>query len=145
MKHHLGIIAIAAVCALGLCVCQKASAAAIVDYARFESPSELATLISKNTVPYILVDVRTAEEYKAGHIPTAVNIPYDTIAQNVPTPDKSALIIVYCKAGTRATAAKKTLDGLGYLHVINFGGISKWTGALNDTSLPGDCPCKVSQ
>jgi phage shock protein E len=81
-------------------------------------------------VPYILVDVRTAEEFASGHIPTAVNIPYDTILENPPTRDKAALIIVYCRSGSRSTAAYSSLNGAGYTNVVNFGAIGRWKGEL---------------
>jgi phage shock protein E len=110
--------------------------------ARYADPTALNNLIGEKTELYILVDVRTAQEYQGGHIPTAINIPYDVIAERVPSPDKSELIIVYCQTGRRATAAKETLDGMGYLRVVNFGGITKWTGELNRTPLPGECDCR---
>jgi phage shock protein E len=111
--------------------------------ARYVDPALLGNLVSQKTELYILVDVRTMEEYQAGHIPTAINIPYDAIAERVPSPDKSELIIVYCATGRRAAVAKETLDGMGYLRVVDFGGISRWTGQLNRTPLPGECDCRT--
>lgn len=95
----------------------------------YEDPAQLSKLIAGNT-PYILVDVRTPEEFASGHLPTAVNIPVATIGATPPTPEKDALIVVYCRSGARSTAAKKTLDDLGYTHVVNFGSVSRWTGEL---------------
>lgn len=95
----------------------------------YEDPAELAKLIGGST-PYYLVDVRTPEEYATGHLPTAVNVPVATIGETPPTPEKGALIIVYCRSGARSTAAKNTLDGLGYTRVVNFGAVSRWTGEL---------------
>ena len=86
---------------------------------------------------YLLVDVRTNEEYVSGHIPTAVNIPYDIIGEEPPTPDKAALIIVYCRSGNRSAQAKKTLDSLGYLDVVDFGAIGRWTHVLVEGADPG--------
>ena len=65
------------------------------------------------TGDYIVVDVRTPEEYKEGHVKGAINIPYDTIDKNVKL-DKSKKIMVYCKSGTRSAIAYKTLTELGY-------------------------------
>jgi phage shock protein E len=113
--------------------------------ARYEDAVVLQDLITNGPELYILIDVRTPEEYLSGHIPTAINIPYDAMAARVPTPDRSQLIIVYCRTGGRAAAAKETLDSMGYLRVVNFGGISKWSGELNTTSLPGECPCRDKQ
>jgi rhodanese-related sulfurtransferase len=99
-------------------------------------PANLAGLIEKKTEPYVLVDVRTAEEYSSGHIPGAMNIPYDIIASNLPTPDKNALVIVYCRSGNRSGIAKKTLESLGYSRVVNFGAVSKWPKELVSGNTP---------
>lgn len=70
------------------------------------------------------IDVRTAEEYAAGHVQQAVNIPYEEIAGRVGevTTDKDALIYVYCRSGRRSGIAKETLDRAGYTRVFNIGG-----------------------
>ena len=91
---------------------------------------ELEELINNSSEEYILIDVRTAEEYADGYIPTALNIPYDVIGDNLPTDNKDAKIIVYCRSGRRSGIAKETLDSLGYSNVINFGGVSDWEGEL---------------
>jgi phage shock protein E len=140
-RHHPGLAILPAIVALGIVACQSIPH----DDSRFEDPEVLAQLVSGNAVHYVLVDVRTFAEYVTGHIPTAQNIPFDSIAKRVPTPDTSALIIVYCQSGGRAAIAKKTLDALGYRHVVNFGSISKWKGTLNETELPGECPCKIGK
>lgn len=62
---------------------------------------------------YIIVDVRTEEEYVSGHIKGTVNIPYETIDKNVNL-DKEKAIFVYCKSGTRSKIAYNTLKDLGY-------------------------------
>jgi phage shock protein E len=84
------------------------------------------------------VDVRTPQEYSAGHIPTAVNIPVSTIAKQFPTEDKDALIIVYCASGMRSATAKRTLDAAGFTNVVNFGPVSRWEGQLATGDAPGD-------
>ena len=100
----------------------------------YTDPGQLATLVAGREEPYILVDVRTAREYLAGHIPTAVNIPYDTIAANPPTPDKAALIIVYCGSGVRSAKAAAALAGIGYSRVVDFGAVSRWEGDLAESA-----------
>ena len=92
--------------------------------------SELEEIIKGSLEDYILIDVRTVDEYAGGHIPTAINIPYDVIGDNLPTDNKDAKIIVYCRSGRRSGIAKETLDSLGYSNVINFGGVSDWEGEL---------------
>jgi phage shock protein E len=97
---------------------------------RYEDPDHLLRLINGKDEPYVLADVRTPEEYAGGHIPTAVNVPHTEIARKPPAADKTALVIVYCRSGGRSSAAKKTLERLGYTRVVNFGGISKFRGKL---------------
>ena len=103
----------------------------------YVDPANLARLISDKDEPYILVDVRTPEEYADGHIPTAVNIPLAEIGEKPPTEDKSALIVVYCRSGARSTSAKRTLDQLGYTNVVNFRGVGRWVGELVEGDSPG--------
>jgi phage shock protein E len=91
---------------------------------------QLRALVRDNSTNYILVDVRTPAEYRAGHIPTAVLIPYDTIADNPPTADKNALIILYCRSGSRAGIAYNTLSSMGYTNLVNFGAVSSWKDKL---------------
>ena len=75
---------------------------------------------------YLLFDVRTLEEYESGHLPGAVNIPFNTIREriHVVAPDKAAQIYLYCHSGRRASMAQQTLQEMGYNHVDNLGGIS---------------------
>ena len=78
---------------------------------------ELQTIIDENN--YIIVDVRTQEEYDEGHIKDSLNIPYDTINENTEL-DKSKTILVYCRSGKRSSIAKSNLETLGY-KVYNLG------------------------
>jgi len=79
--------------------------------------------------PYTLVDVRTADEYQQGHIPGAELIPVDTIAARAGTdlPNKSAVILVYCRSGARAATAARALVSMGYTSVYDLGGIINWS------------------
>jgi phage shock protein E len=100
----------------------------------FRDPARLSQLIEKGQPPYVLVDVRTPEEFASGYIPTAVNIPVNEIAARPPTKDTAALVIVYCRSGRRSAQAKTILEGMGYTGVVDFGAISRWTGALAGTN-----------
>ncbi len=77
---------------------------------------------------YILVDVRTPEEYSEGHIPGAINIPNETIADKVPEelPDKNQLIFVYCRSGRRSKEAAGKLVTMGFSNIVEIGGIIDW-------------------
>lgn len=90
------------------------------------NPENLKNFIETSGSDYILVDVRTKAEFDSGHIPTAILIPYDTITRNLPTTDKDAVIIVYCRSGRRSGIAKNALEQLGYTKVTDFGGITNW-------------------
>lgn len=73
--------------------------------------SELDSIISENN--YIVLDVRTKEEYASGHVVDSLNIPVDEIDSNINI-DKSKTILVYCRSGVRSKKAKDTLVDLGY-------------------------------
>ncbi|HUV07195.1 MAG TPA: rhodanese-like domain-containing protein [Spirochaetia bacterium] len=98
-----------------------------VDY---KDPDTLKQLIEKKDKDYFLIDVRTDREYGTGFIPSAINIPYDVIGNNLPTEDRSALIVVYCASGSRSGRAKQALDELGFKNVINFGRVGRWKWEL---------------
>lgn len=76
----------------------------------------------------IVVDVRTPEEYGAGHVKGAVNIPYDIIASKLPAADKAARIVLYCRSGRRSGIAAATLLGLGFSDVADMGPFAAWKG-----------------
>ena len=79
---------------------------------------------------YIILDVRTAQEYSEKHIPGAITIPNETIGtEDIPElPDKEQLILVYCRSGNRSKQASEKLVKLGYTNIVEFGGINDWTG-----------------
>ena len=79
---------------------------------------------------YIILDVRTHEEFAAGHIPGAIVIPNETIGTKeiAQLPDKDQLIMVYCRSGNRSKQASDKLVKLGYTNIIEFGGINSWPG-----------------
>ena len=79
---------------------------------------------------YLILYVRTPEEYEEAHIPEAVNVPNETIGtEEIPElPDKEQLIFVYCRSGNRSKQASQKLADLGYTNIIEFGGINDWNG-----------------
>ena len=76
----------------------------------------------------LILDVRTQEEYDAGHIPGAILLPNETIGSEEPVllPDKGAEILVYCRSGRRSAEAANKLVAMGYTGVYDFGGIIDW-------------------
>lgn len=72
----------------------------------------------------VWVDVRTAGEYRQGHVSHAINIPHTEIATRLNEIDagKTDPIYVYCRSGNRSGQALRVLQGLGYSNVTNLGG-----------------------
>ena len=89
-----------------------------------------AIVLMEEETDYILLDVRTAEEFAEKHIPGAINIPNESIgtAEIPELPDKDQLILVYCRSGNRSKQASEKLAALGYTNVTEFGGINDWPG-----------------
>lgn len=85
-------------------------------------PIQTANLNPQKAVG-LWLDVRTAEEYQAGHLSDAVNIPHEQIATQIASvaPNKDAPIHLYCHSGRRADLALQTLRQLGYTQVHNHG------------------------
>ena len=79
---------------------------------------------------YIILDVRTPEEFAEKHIPGALNIPNETIGteESPELPNKEQLILVYCRSGNRSKQASEKLVALGYTNIVEFGGINDWPG-----------------
>ena len=82
---------------------------------------------------FVLIDVRSAEEFASGHLQGAVNIPHDRIVEEIGAvaPDKSARIILYCRSGRRADTALNALKAAGYENVSNYGGLEDAQMRLN--------------
>ena len=91
---------------------------------------EEALVMMEKEIDYIILDVRTAEEFAQKHIPDAINIPNETIGSEelAELPDKNQLILVYCRSGNRSKQASEKLVALGYTKIYEFGGINDWTG-----------------
>ena len=81
---------------------------------------------------FILLDVRTPEEFADGHIPGAINIPNESIGENdiAELSDKEQRIYVYCRSGNRSKQASAKLVNLGYTNVVEIGGIIDYHGEI---------------
>lgn len=91
------------------------------------SAKEARGLMEKES-GYVILDVRTQEEYDEGHIKGAVLLPDYEIESRAAEklPDKEQLILVYCRSGRRSKVAAEALVKLGYSNVKEFGGIIDW-------------------
>ncbi|MCL1796716.1 MAG: rhodanese-like domain-containing protein [Eggerthellaceae bacterium] len=76
----------------------------------------------------VVLDVRSAAEYKQVRIKGAKLLPVDEISQraNKELPNKDVPILVYCQSGARASSAVRLLTSMGYEDVVSFGGIIQW-------------------
>ena len=90
--------------------------------------AEEAKQIMDSQEGYIILDVRTQEEYDQGHIPGAIVISHEEIAEKAEEvlTDKAQLILVYCRSGRRSKIAAEALAELGYTNIKEFGGIIDW-------------------
>ena len=90
--------------------------------------AEEAKQIMDSEKGYIILDVRTQEEYDQGHIPGAILISHEKIAEKAEDvlTDKNQLILVYCRSGRRSKIAAEALVELGYTNIKEFGGIIDW-------------------
>lgn len=78
----------------------------------------------KNSKGSVLLDVRTAVEYRGGHVDGSINLPLDRIQQieNI-VKDKNTPLYVYCYSGSRSGQAVSYLKRKGYTNATNIGGI----------------------
>lgn len=90
--------------------------------------AEEAKQIMDTEEGYIILDVRTQEEYDEGHIPGAILIPNTKIEARAEEelPEKDQLILVYCRSGRRSKIAAEALVEQGYTNIKEFGGIIDW-------------------
>ena len=96
---------------------------------KYVSMDEIVQIMNENS-NYIILDVRTTQEYNEGHIPNAICIPNETISEDIinKLPNKEQLILIYCRSGNRSKQAAQKLKKLGYTNLIEFGGIIDWAG-----------------
>ena len=114
---------------LGLVGCSKQNTT--------ETPSTFITISSEEAQKrfekesgYVILDVRTIQEYQEGHIPNSLNIPNETIDESIKEElkDLNQTIYIYCRSGNRSKQASEKLVALGYTNIYEFGGIIDWTG-----------------
>ena len=79
----------------------------------------------------VLLDVRTPQEYREGHIPGSVNVPLQSLDREEKLPaEKDTALFVYCYSGARSRQAVGLLAHMGYENVKNIGGIAAYTGKV---------------
>lgn len=97
------------------------------------TPEEAKEIMDTET-GYLILDVRTREEYDSGHIKDAVCLPNEEILKEETEllPDKSQKILVYCRSGNRSKQAALKLAKMGYENILEFGGIMDWPYEVED-------------
>ena len=112
--------------ALAFTACGSASSE--LSFQQISMDAAITQMAEENN--FILLDVRTPEEFADGHIPGAINIPNENIGENdiAELPDKERRIYVYCRSGNRSKQASAKLVNLGYTNVVEIGGIIDYEG-----------------
>jgi rhodanese-related sulfurtransferase len=90
------------------------------------TPEGLREVIESRDPRFVIVDVRPPDEYAAGHIPSAINIPGGLTADLKDPPVKDKYIVLYCLGGRRSPTAGEKMLADGYKHVFVWGGIVNW-------------------
>ena len=126
----LVLVAMTAMLALAVGCGQEPADSAAGTYRQVTAEEAIAMMDSESG--YVILDVRTAQEYASGHIPDAINMPVEDIGSNPPAelPDPDQLILVYCRSGNRSKQAAEKLAQMGYVNVVEFGGINTWPGEV---------------
>lgn len=85
----------------------------------------------RSTAGAVLLDVRTAQEYRQGHIPGSINIPLQQLGKTTELiENKQTPLYVYCQSGARSRQATALLQQLGYTNTVNIGGITAYSGKV---------------
>ena len=81
----------------------------------------------------LVVDVRSAQEFKAGHLPLTVNIPLGELQTSLPrrVADKNQVLLLHCLSGMRSGIARRALKAMGYANVFNLGSYGRAKSILN--------------
>ena len=85
----------------------------------------------RSTSGAVLLDVRSPQEYREGHIPGSKNVPLQRLGDvSRVAPDQDAPLFVYCYSGSRSGQAVSVLGGMGYSNARNIGGIASYSGEI---------------
>lgn len=124
-KRKFLLFAALALCSVSLAAgCQKK---ADVPAAQTITPQKAKQIMDTES-GYVILDVRTEEEFAQGHIKGALLLPDFEVTARAERllPDKNQKILVYCRSGRRSARAAAELARLGYADVLDFGGILDW-------------------
>lgn len=130
----LSVLLVIGVVLAGGCTSKQETPTQIIENT---APEEAFALIQENqdNPDFVIIDVRTPQEFAGGHIENAIVIDYnsDTFRDDLDKLDKDKIYLVYCVWGGRSGAALAIMEGLGFLEAYNLsGGILAW----QDAGLP---------
>jgi rhodanese-related sulfurtransferase len=91
------------------------------------TPADYKARYMEGGAAHTLVDVRTAEEFRDGYIPGAINIDLQQLQNKLNKIPKDKPVIVYCRSGNRSSFATNILNQAGYTEVYDLGGIIDWS------------------
>ncbi len=117
-----GVVIILLIAAVAFVTSQRTTSAA-----KKISPTDYQTKFAASSAPYLLIDVRTPDEFATGHIHNAVNIPLDSIEARLNEIPRTEPVVVYCHSGNRSGKASQILASAGYTQIYDLGGINAWT------------------
>ena len=103
-------------------------------------PSTDTALIAAVDEPTLIIDVRTAEEFAAGHFPGAINIPHEDIIEGIQEYNvgKDQTVLLYCRSGNRSGQAEVRLQSAGFSGAKNVGGLNALLAAAGRTAALPD-------
>ncbi len=130
--QHITIIFIAIFIAITLTACGSSEPGNSHKSNYTQLSQEKAIAMMEESSDYLIVDVRTQEEYDEGHIPEAVCIPNENIGSEPPEEltDLDQPLFIYCRSGRRSKEAAQKLADMGYAQVYEMGGINTWPGEI---------------
>ena len=90
------------------------------------APAEVARKVSP-AEGALVIYVRSPEEFRAGHVSNAVNIPLGELGESLPlrVKDKNQVLLLHCLSGGRSAIAKRQASNLGYRLVYNLGSLAR--------------------
>ncbi|MGB8689279.1 MAG: rhodanese-like domain-containing protein [Microcoleus sp.] len=127
MLLSIGILSIAPMPVIAAGSMPQAQLSEAIDNFLTSLPSDYYTLMKIDALKEkiktdnpLLIDVRQPSEYASGHIPNAINIPLQTLAENLDKIPKYRPVVLYCTSGYRTGMGVMTLEMLGYTNVQAF-------------------------
>jgi len=117
-----------------LILCACGSCSRMIDIPRDIEPAKAAAMIQDNwkNDKFVVIDVRTSKEFEENHIDGAINIDFDSASPQAEIRyfDRSAIYLLYCRAGNRSSRALEIMKSMGFTRVAHIaGGINAWKQA----------------